>query len=45
MTQETPIIDNIDIEEIKCLLADMRWDNCKIVVGGIDLVHTKTSSE
>ena len=44
-TQETVYIDDIDIYEIRSILSDIKWENCKVIVSGNDLVESKTSSE
>ena len=44
-TQETLIIDDIDIVDIERILSKLRWENCKVFVSGNNLIDMKTSTE
>ena len=39
------MIEEIDIDEIKSILGELRWDNCKVIINGNNIVDTVTSSE
>ena len=43
-TFETLVIDDIDIDDILNILKTIRFDNCKIIINGNDVVEMKTSS-
>ena len=44
-TQESTIIEGIDVNEIRMILREMKFDNCKIALCGNNLIETLTSSE
>ena len=44
-TQESTIIEGIDVNEIRAILRELNFDNCKISLCGNNLIETMTSSE